>query len=130
AVSVAGTAAAGALSYNHAGGEILHAGSYTLSVTAAATQDYTAATLSVPFPVRQATPTVVVNPVSVTYDGQAHGTTAEAFGVGGIDLGPAVVSYSGGSAPVSAGSYTATGFFAGTQDYTSATGTAPVIITP
>lgn len=78
----------------------------------------------------QATPTVVVNPVSVTYDGNAHGTTGEAYGVDGIDLGPVAITYDtpDGNAPVHSGIYTATGTFAGNQDYTSATGTASIDI--
>src|SRR5205085_5295292 len=35
----------------------------------------------------QAEPTVIVTAVNVNYDGAAHPTTAEAYGVGGVDLG-------------------------------------------
>jgi MBG domain (YGX type) len=76
----------------------------------------------------QATPTVLVNPVSVTYDSHAHGSTGEVFGVGGVDLGPASIAYSSGSAPVNAGVYLATGSFAGNSNYTAAAGTATITI--
>src|SRR5205807_1392140 len=75
------------------------------------------------------TPTFVVNSVSATYDGQAHGTTGEVFGLNGADLGPATITYSGGTTPVHAGTYTATASFAGNQDYTSASATTTVTIT-
>jgi hypothetical protein len=65
----------------------------------------------------QANVTIVVSPVSATYDGSAHGTTGEVFGVGGADLGSASITYSSGGAPVNAGSYTATGSFAGNGNY-------------
>jgi hypothetical protein len=129
-VSVVGPASAGALTYNHAAGDLLHAGTQTLTVTAAATRDYLAATLSVPLVVLPATPTVAVQPVTTNFDGQAHATTGEAYGIGQVDLGPVAIRYSTstGSAPVAAGSYVATGTFAGNADYTPATGTAPITI--
>jgi hypothetical protein len=82
------------------------------------------------FTIAQAIPTVVVNPVNATYDGSPHGTTGEALGVAGVDLGPVAISYStlDGSAPVHAGTYTAIETFSGNQDYTSATGIATITI--
>jgi hypothetical protein len=81
-------------------------------------------------PLAALTPTVVVNPVGTTYDGSPQGTTGEAFGLGGVDLGPVTITYktADGSAPVHAGTYTATGTFPGDQNYTSATGTATIVI--
>ena len=73
---------------------------------------------------------MVVSPVSTTYDGQGHGTTGTVTGIGGVVLGPATISYNtgDGNAPVNAGSYVATGSFAGNGNYTSATGTAQIVI--
>ena len=66
----------------------------------------------------------------MTYDGRPHGTTGEVYGVNGEDLGPVAITYNtaDGGPPVDAGTYTATGTFAGNQDYASATGTALIII--
>jgi hypothetical protein len=48
--------------------------------------------------------------------------------VNNTGLGPATISYSSGTAPVQAGTYTASGSFAGTNDYTSAIGSASITI--
>jgi hypothetical protein len=119
------------ISYNTPdGSEPVHAGTYTATGTFPGNQDYTTATGTATITIGQATPTLVVNSVSTTYDGGPHGTTGKAFGVGGVDLGPVAISYDSpdGSAPVHAGSYTATGTYPGNQDYTSATGTASIVI--
>jgi MBG domain (YGX type)/Galactose oxidase, central domain/Kelch motif len=81
-------------------------------------------------PSAKATPTVTVQPVSVTFDGQAHGTTGTVAGVGGADLGAATISYNtaDGQAPVNAGSYVATGSFAGNDNYTAASVDAVIIV--
>ena len=102
------------------------AGTYTVVATFPGGADYTMATATATINVLQATPTVVVSPVSTTYDGQGHGTTGTVTGIGGVVLGPATISYNtgDGNAPVNAGSYVATGSFAGNGNYASATGTA------
>ena len=66
----------------------------------------------------------------MTYDGRPHGTTGKAYGANGEDLGPVDITYNtlGGGPPVHAGTYTATGTFAGNQNYASTTGTAQIII--
>src|SRR5262249_27142317 len=91
---------------------------------------YTEATGTNTIDIAQATPTVVVEPLTVAYDGTPHGTTGEAYGINGANLGPVDVSYdtADGSAPVDPGTYTATGTFDGDEDYTSATGTASIDI--
>ncbi len=108
----------------------VHAERYTATGSFAGNQDYAIATGTGAITIGQATPTVVVQPVTVPYDGLPHGTTAEVFGVNDADLGPAAVTYStsNGLTPVQAGSYTATGTYAGSQDYIGATGTAAVDI--
>ena len=105
-------------------------GDYTATGYFAGNNDYTSATGMAAFSITPATPTVVVTPASVTYNGNQQGTTAEAFGVGGVDLGPAQVFYNSGFTPADVGDYTATGYFAGNNDYTSAMGTADFSITP
>jgi len=104
------------------------AGSYTATGSFAGNIDYTSNSSTAAISIGQATPTVSVAPVSVIYDGQPQGTTGKVFGVNQVDLGPAVVTYSSGSAPVNVGSYTATGSFTGDMDYTSMTGTGPIVI--
>jgi len=124
-----GILAIATISYNSSDGKApVHAGSYTATASFAGNLDYTSATGTASISIAQATPTVTVAPVSVTYDGKAHGTTGEVFGVDGVDLGPAIISYSGGSPPVNAGSFMATATFAGNTDYTSDRGTAPIDI--
>ena len=65
--------------------------------------------------IAKATPTVTVLPVTATFNGAAHGTTGTVAGVNGANLGAATISYNttNGQAPVNAGSYVATGDFAG-----------------
>jgi hypothetical protein len=62
--------------------------------------------------------------------GKPHPTTAESYGVGGIDLGPALMHYSTPSAPMKPGLYIAYGYFAGSIDYDYVEGTAAVTINP
>jgi hypothetical protein len=121
-----------AITYGTADGNApVHAGTYTASGTFAGNQDYTSATGAAPIVIGQATPSVTVNSITTTYDAGPQGTTGEANGVGGADLGPVAITYNpGGGAPVDAGTYLATGTFAGNQDYASATGTAPIFIAP
>ena len=50
--------------------------------------------------------------------------------MGGADLGAATITYNtaDGQAPVNAGSYVATGNFAGNDNYTAASNTAAIVI--
>ena len=111
---------AGSFSYTPAAGAPLNAGAnQTLSVSFTPTDaaNYSDASKTVKINVLKATPTVTVLPVSATFNGQAHPTTGTVAGVGGADLGAATISYNtaDGQAPVNAGSYVATGSFAGEQ---------------
>ena len=112
------------------GATYIDAGHYTANWTFAGNDTYRPANGTSTIDISQATPTVVVNPAAVVYDGNPHGTTGEAYGVNGVDLGPVVITYNttGGGAPVDAGNYIATGTFAGNQDYFSASGTSTVDI--
>jgi ELWxxDGT repeat protein len=125
---------AGTFSYSPAADTVLAAGAnqlLTVTFTPTDASAFTSATASVTIDVKPATPTIVIQPVSPTiYDGQAHSTTGEVFGVGGIDLGPATITYSSGTVPVDVGTYTATASFAGNADYTVATASTTLQITP
>src|SRR5205823_4495868 len=128
---VDGGSPAGALSYDVAAGTVLPAGDDTLTVTAAGTGNYNAASRAATLHVNKATPTASVGAVGpAVYDGQAHGTAGAVLGVGGTPLGGASMGYdtADGSAPVNAGSYTATGSFAGDDNYLPASGAAAVVI--
>ena len=73
---------------------------------------------------------MTVLPVSATFDGLARGTTGSVAGVASAPLGAATISYNttDGQAPVNAGSYVATGNFAGNDNYTAASGDATIIV--
>lgn len=77
----------GALTYSVATGAVLYAGTYTLSVSAAATSNYLSATATVSLSVTQATPTVNVTWDNATYDGLSHPALGSITGVGGAQLG-------------------------------------------
>ena len=124
----------GTFTYTPAAGSVLNAGNQqTLSVSF--TPNDTASYNDVPsttvkLNVLKATPTVTVQPVSVIFDGLAHGTTGTVVGEGGADLGAATITYNtaDGQAPVNAGSYIATGTFAGNDNYAPASNTAAIVI--
>ena len=122
---------AATISYNTADGQApVNAGSYVATGTFAGNDNYAAASNTAAIVIAKATPTVTVQAVSVTFDGQAHGTTGTVAGVGGADLGAATISYNtaDGQAPVNAGSYVATGTFAGNDNYAAASNTAAIVI--
>src|SRR5205814_5678773 len=83
------------------------------------------------------TPTVTVSFATspIPYDGNAHGATATVTGVGGVDIsshGTLPITYTpgGSSAPVNAGSYTASAHFASNDpSYTDADSTTPASLT-
>ena len=108
----------------------VNAGDYTATATFAGNVDYAGASATTTISIARATPTIEVAPFTVTYDGQPHGTTAAVFGVDHVDLGPAVIAYSSGTAPVDAGTYTVTGAFEGNADYASTSSAGLITITP
>ena len=67
--------------------------------------------------------------MSIAYDGNPHGTTAEVYGVGVVDLGPATIAYSGVNEPLNVGTTLVTATFAGNQDYTAASASTTMTIT-
>ena len=87
----------------------------------------TAATITI----AKADPTVTVADLTAVYDGNAHGTTGSATGVGGLSLGPVVLTYTPGGlvTPVNAGSYSVVASVAASANYnagTSAAGTVTI----
>ena len=89
-----------ALTYNGSTQVPVNAGSYAVSASFAGNANYVAATSTGTLTISKASSTVTVADASFTYDGQPHGATATATGVGGAALGPLVVDLQrcGGSA--------------------------------
>src|SRR5262249_44218595 len=107
----------------------VHAGTYTATARFAGNQDYLPGSFTATITIALATPTIVLNPVTTTYDALPPGVAAEAFGVNGADLGPVAITYSSGSAaPSAAGTYTATATVAGQGDYAGATAATTITI--
>ncbi|HEY0733399.1 MAG TPA: PxKF domain-containing protein [Herpetosiphonaceae bacterium] len=76
----------GALTYSHNIGNMLNAGTHTLRVDAAGTDNYNPASKTVQLTVNKANATITVNGYSGVYDGSAHGATGSAKGVNNEDL--------------------------------------------
>lgn len=124
-----------ALTYTPALGTVLNAGNeQTLSVTAAETNNYKAATASVLIDVAKATPTVSLTVGGpYTYDGAAKSvSSATVSGVGGAELGAATVTYKKGdvsvATPVNAGEYEVLASFAGNDNYEAETASGTLVI--
>jgi uncharacterized repeat protein (TIGR03803 family) len=82
------------------------------------------------FTIKSLLPTTIsVSSVTTPYDGRPHGATAEVYGPGNLDLGPATISYPGGLVPVEVGTYSVTASFTGTNRYAADTITIPNAIT-
>ena len=121
--------AADSLTYNGSSENPVNAGTYTVVATFNGTAVYESATATKTFVIHKATPTVTVNGGTFTYDGAPHGATATVTGVGGVDLGPALLTYDGSvDVPVNAGTYVAVATFDGSGNYGHATGSAVVSI--
>ena len=105
-------------------GPPIDAGTYT------ATGTYQAVTGSAPIIIQKANATIAIASAEFTYNGQQQGTTGEVYGVGGVDLGRATITYSGGNPPLDVGGYTVTGNFAGNNDYAASTDTGWITIDP
>jgi hypothetical protein len=106
------------------------AGTATASATYAASANHLGNSDSKTFTISKADPTVAVTGGTFTYDGTVKAATGTVTGVAGANLGGAAISYSpgGASAPINAGTYTATGSFAGNGNYNSATGNGTITI--
>jgi VCBS repeat-containing protein len=112
-------------------GRIFALGGYGNSDALASVEDLTdfSGTATVVAASSLALTTISVSSVTVPYDGQPHGATAEVYGPGNLDLGPATISYPGGLVPVEVGTYSVTASFTGTNRYAADTITIPNAIT-
>ncbi len=126
------------------------AGTYTALASFAGSADYTAATGLANFGIAQATPTVSATEAGGTYSGTAFVASATVAGVSGLPgaslegVTLSLSDYAGtytsvgqltglsamSGAPVGAGSYTVLADFAGSADYTAATGLVDFVVSP
>ena len=113
------------------------AGSYTVTVNVT-DPNYTGSKLDT-LVIAQASSTVDVTVTNATYDGSTHGATALATGAGGLSVDvTASITYTGAAsdgtpyssttAPVNAGTYTATATYAGDANHTDSTGSSSFTI--
>lgn len=106
-----------------------NAGSYAVIATLD-NQNYEADPANETLVIDKADATVHITGGTFTYDGNPHPATATVTGVNNEDLGAVTITYApgGSNEPVNAGDYTATGDFAGNQNYNPATANAPIKI--
>lgn len=123
------------LTYTPALGTVLNASNeQILSVTAAETNNYKAATATVLIDVAKATPTVLLTVGGpYTYDGAAKSvSSATVSGVGNANLGAATVTYKKGDVsvelPVNAGEYEVLASFAGNDNYEAEIASGTLVI--
>jgi len=122
----------GTFAYTPAANTLLSAGNnQTLAVTftPADAAAYNTATKSVALNVLKATPTVSVTGGTFTYDGQPHPASGSITGINNENLGTPTFTYNGASTvPVTAGTYNVSGSFAGSANYTTASGSAQITV--
>lgn len=106
------------------------AGTIVVRASQAGSGDYNPApNVDLTFSVAKATPVVNMTGGTFTYDGNGHPATGTITGVNGDSMPAPTIAYSPNVAsPLNAGTYTATGSFAGNANYNSATGTVNVVI--
>jgi hypothetical protein len=115
--------------YNGSPEAPVNAGGYVVTGTYPGNANYQAVTRNTAIQIGPATPTVTVTGGTFTYDGRPHGASASVTGLGGVDLGPATLTYGGSAAsPVNAGSYVAVASFDGSGNYGYATASATITI--
>ena len=118
-----------AITYNGSGSAPVNAGSYNVVGTWSASTNYTAATGTATTTINKAAPTVTVYAGTFTYDGSTHAATGSVTGVAGASLGSPTFTYNGSAVtPVDGGIYAVVGSYAGSTNYTAATGTATLTI--
>ena len=115
-----------ALTYNGNSAPPASAGTYSVNAAfSSSDSDYSDAEGSGALVIAKATPSVTVTcPSGVVYDGNAHSCTAAATGVGNATVsGSVVLTYGGGAAPSSAGTYVVNAAFTSSNsDYSNAAG--------
>jgi uncharacterized spore protein YtfJ len=131
ATGVSGGSAAGTLTYSPASGAVLNAGIQTLSVTAAATNNYNTATTTVSLTVNKADQTITwTAPAAITYGTPLSATqlNATATGVsGGSATGTLTYSPASGTV-LDAGVYNLQVDAAATDNYNAATKTVSLTV--
>ena len=112
-------------------------GTYTVVASFAGSADYAAATTSITFTIRKATPKLTVTDASGTYTGNPFTATASINGAATLEgIAPTLTYYSGraptgkplSGAPRDPGTYTVVASFAGSADYNAVIST-PVVFT-
>ncbi|MCY2938807.1 MAG: hypothetical protein NTV55_10670, partial [Planctomycetota bacterium] len=132
-VTASGPSAPGALTYSPAKGALLNAGTQTLSVTAAATNNYAASTQSVTLIVDKAIQTITwVNPANITYGTLLSATQLNAMVAGSSTAGataPGLLTYNPVSGTLlNAGSQTLVVTAAGTSNYLESTKSVTLVV--
>ncbi len=134
ATGVGNATVSGATALTYNGNSAPPASADTYSVNAAFTSgdgDYSDATGIGSLVIAKATPSVTVTcPSSVVFDGNVHSCTAAATGVGNATVsGSVVLTYSGGAAPSSAGTYVVNaGFTSSNSNYSNAIGVGSLTV--
>src|SRR5206468_4969286 len=113
------------VTYDNAPDVPVNAGTYAVAATFAGSQNYAAASASASLTIARALPIVTVTDATFTYGDGPHLLAAVATGVGGEVLSsslPTVYNGQSGLVPYDAGTYSAVATYAGSANYTSATG--------
>jgi hypothetical protein len=119
------------ITYTYNGSSVgtpVEGGVYISTATFTGNDDYMPDSASSTVTIFQATPTITGTPVTATYNGQQHSASFTARGINNEILEPVLISYSSGSTPVNAGSYSAEGNFPGNRNYVAVKTTSTVTI--
>lgn len=117
------------VTYNGSASAPINAGSYTVLASFAGNDNYNPASATGVVDIARATPVVNATGGTFSYDGLPHPATASATGIGGVSLGPVVVTYNGSATPpVSGGSYTVLAAFSGDGNHTGGSATSTIVI--
>jgi uncharacterized repeat protein (TIGR03803 family) len=105
------------------------AGLYRADASFPGTANYLPSSGTAKILIAPADPAITLEGAEHVYDGQPHPTLAFATGVAGEDLGEVNVNYEpGDTAPVDAGTYTASATFKATRNYKSLTRAVQIVI--
>jgi len=111
-----------------------NAGTYAVAATfTSANPNFSSGTGTGSLTINKATPTVTVTGGNFNFDGNPHGSTCSATGVGGVTVsGSCSITYNGNSAaPSAAGTYSVVGTFTSSNgNYGNGSGTAQIVINP
>jgi hypothetical protein len=117
------------ITYNGSSDPPVNAGTYTTVASFAGDSNYAARSITFTVRIDPAAPAVTVSGGPFTYDRQPHAATVTVTGIGGQDLGAAVVTYGGApEPPVNAGTYPVSASFAASGNYAAASGSGTLVI--